>query len=84
MVWQTGSLAVLGGAGGDAGSMRAGLPRESPLASGHPAPTGSAEAAPNLHTRERAEHLSGSAEPRSRYAAAAGFTGGKFSLWWSS
>lgn len=41
--------------------MRAGLPRESPLAPGHPAPTASAEAAPNLHTRERAEHLSGSA-----------------------
>lgn len=48
----------------DAGSTRAGLPPESLLALGHPAPTGSGEAAPNLHTMERAEHLLGSAELR--------------------
>lgn len=42
--------------------MRAGLSRESLLALGHSAPTGSGEAAPNLHTMERAEHLLGSAE----------------------
>lgn len=42
--------------------MRAGLPRESLLAWGHPAPTASTQAAPNLHTVERAEHVLGSAE----------------------
>lgn len=44
--------------------MRAGLSRESLLALGHPAPTGSGEAAPNLHTSERAEHLLGSVKLR--------------------
>ena len=64
MVWQTGSLAPLSGQAGMRGSVRAGLSRGSLLALGHPASTGSGEAAPDLYPMEREGHLLGSAELR--------------------
>lgn len=64
MVWQTGSLALLSGQAGMRGSVRAGLSQGSLLALGHPASTGSGEAAPDLYPTEREEHLLGSAELR--------------------
>lgn len=64
MVWQTGSLAPLSGQAGMRESVQAGLSRGSLLALGHPASTGSGEAAPELYPMEREEHLLGSAELR--------------------
>lgn len=53
MVWQTGSLAPLSGQAGMQGSVRAGLSRGSLLALGHPASTGSGEAARFIPDGER-------------------------------